>query len=434
MVTYPMGLSRADLDVLLRKVSRAQVLSIVDSSQRRIALWSGSVSAGKTFASLIACLIAVRSAPTNGLIVIVGNSIDTIYSNVISQLLNVELFGSAIVNQISYTPGATKAVILGREVLLVGAKDALSVGRIQGKTIGLAYVDEATLLKEPFWDMLITRLRVRGARLLGTMNPASLNHFIRTKWIMQADQQDVIHFHFTMRDNPSLPDWYIPQMERSFAGVFYDRMINGIWTNAAGAVYPMWDPEKHVIRFENMPRISRVVGTGIDFGTSNATAALMLGVTAEHQPRLVLMDEWRYDPRDHHGHRLAPSDQAARYKAWLSSGHQPREASMPPEFQIIDPAAAHFQEELFKVGVTTWHADNAILPGIATVSRLLDSGRFVITDRCAGWMSEVTEYRWSDKATAEGRDEPVTENDHSLDGGRYILHTTRQSYEYDIAA
>jgi PBSX family phage terminase large subunit len=429
-----MGLSQAALDALLRKISAKQLLSIVDSAQRRIALWSGSVSAGKTFASLIAFLIALRNAPTNGLIVIVGNSIDTIYSNVISQLLSVELFGSAVVAQISYTPGATKAIILGREVLLVGAKDALSVGRIQGKTIALAYVDEATLLKEPFWDMLVTRLRVRGARLLGTMNPASLNHFIRTKWILKADVQDVIHFHFTMYDNPSLPDWYIPQMERSFAGVFYDRMVKGIWTNAAGAVYPMWNPAKHVIPFEAMPRVTRIIGTGIDFGTTHATSAMMLGVTAEDRPRLVMMDEFRYDPADHDGQRLAPSTTAANYRTWLAQAHHPQPSPLRPEFQIIDPAAAHFQEELFKLGITTWHADNDVLPGIATISRLLENDLMVVTDRCKGWVSEVTEYRWSDKATAEGNDEPVKERDDSLDAGRYITHTARQSYEYDIAA
>jgi PBSX family phage terminase large subunit len=265
-----MELDGAFMAALLRKISRNQLLSIVDSAKRRIALWSGSVSAGKTFASLIAFLLAVRVAPTNGLIIIVGNSLDTIYTNVFTQLMNPELFGSAVVSQIKYTPGATKAWILGREVILVGANNAASVARIQGKTVGLAYVDEATLLLEPFWDMLITRLRVEGARLLGTMNPASMNHWIRLKWIMQADAQDVIHFHMTMLDNPSLPAWYVAQMERSFAGVFYDRMILGKWTNAAGAVYPMWNPERHVIPFEEMPKIARVLADGIDFAVSHA--------------------------------------------------------------------------------------------------------------------------------------------------------------------
>jgi len=46
-----------------RLLSRKQITSIVDSTRRTLALWSGSVSAGKTIASLIAFLLAVRVAP-----------------------------------------------------------------------------------------------------------------------------------------------------------------------------------------------------------------------------------------------------------------------------------------------------------------------------------------------------------------------------------
>ena len=65
-----------------RHSSRAQTLSIVDSARFKIALWFGSVSAGKTVASLFAFLIAVRLAPSSGLIVIVGKSLQTVYQNV----------------------------------------------------------------------------------------------------------------------------------------------------------------------------------------------------------------------------------------------------------------------------------------------------------------------------------------------------------------
>jgi PBSX family phage terminase large subunit len=433
-----MTLDSTFLAALLKRISRKQLLSIVDSPSRRIALWSGSVSAGKTFASLIAFLIAVRNAPTNGLIVVVGNSLDTIYTNVFTQLMNAELFGTAVVSQVKYTPGATRAMILGREVILVGANNAASVKRIQGKTIALAYVDEATLLLEPFWDMLITRLRVEGARLLGTMNPASMNHWLRKKWILAADAQDVIHFKMTMLDNPSLPQWYIDQMKRSFAGVFYDRMILGKWTNAAGAVYPMWDPARHVIRFDQMPRIERVVGVGIDYGTSNASAALMVGLTRPEQGtkrRLILMDEWRYDPRDHHGATLAPSDQAKQYVQWLGKAHMPHEGTIAPEYHVVDPAASHFSAELRKFpGLQLANASNAVLKGIGTVSGLLANDQLLVTDRCPGFTSEVSEYRWDSKATDEGLDAVVKEDDHSLDAGRYGIHTTRSSWQYALDA
>lgn len=417
-----------------RMVSRAQLLSIVDAMDWKLSLWYGSVSAGKTVATLFAFLMAVAKAPKNGIILVVGKTMTTVYQNVFVLFQDTSIFGAKIASEIHYTPGAASARILGREVMIVGANDAKSVGRIQGSTVALAYVDEAALLPEEFWNMLVSRLRVPGARLLATMNPASMNHWMRKKWILAGADKNLVSFHFTMKDNPNLPADYVADMERSFAGVFYDRMIKGEWTNAAGAIFSMWDPEKHVVPWESIERVHRVPGVGIDFGTSNASAALMLGVTVEPKPRLVLLDEFRYDPRDHNGARLAPSEQASRYRSWLAAKHVPQPMLPGPEFQIIDPAAAHFQEELFKLGVTTWHADNDVLGGIATVSRLLESERLVVADRCAGFLSEVTEYRWSDKATAEGKDEPIKEDDHSLDAARYVIHTARQTYEYDIAA
>ena len=229
------------LDDIAKLVSRAQILSLVDAQHKKLALWFGSVSAGKTVISLWAFLLAVAVAPRTGIIVIVGGSLQTIYQNIFVLFQNTTIFGSVITSQIHYTPGATSAVILGREVQLVGAKDAKAVGRIQGATVAFAYVDEAALLPEEFWNMLIPRLRVDGARLLATMNPASKNHWIRKKWILEAGTKNLIAFHFTMKDNPNLSAEYIADMEASFSGVFYDRMIKGEWTNAAGAVYPMWD-------------------------------------------------------------------------------------------------------------------------------------------------------------------------------------------------
>jgi PBSX family phage terminase large subunit len=424
-----------DLDYIFQRVSRAQLLSIVDSANRKIALWYGSVSAGKTVASLIAFLIAVRLAPRKGLIIIVGKTLATIYANVFVLLQDREIFGARIAAQVLYTPGATSAVILGREVLLIGANNAESVGKIQGKTVVLAYVDEAVLLPEAFWNMLVSRLRVDGARLLATMNPASMNHWMRKEWILKAADKNLIHFHFTMRDNPHLPAGYEADMQKAYSGVFYDRMIKGEWTNAAGAVYPMWDPARHIIPFAQMPKIKQVLGDGIDFGVSNASAALRVGITAERKPRLVLMDEWRYDPRDHHGATLAPSDQAAMYREWNKLPHTPYESFHRPDYNIVDPAALAFTAELRKFDeMELQPAHNGVLQGIGTVSRLLKNDQLIVTDRCKGWNTEVTEYRWDPKATAEGEDAVEKSDDHSLDAGRYGIHTTRQNWQYELEA
>jgi len=424
-----------NLSELERHVSKAQILSLVDASTRKLALWYGAVSSGKTVISLWAFLLAVRVAPRTGLILIVGRTMTTVYQNIFVLFQNTAIFGSTIASQIHYTPGAASAVILGREVMIVGANDSKAVGRIQGATVALAYVDEAALMPEAFWNMLVSRLRVDGARLLATMNPASMNHWIRKKWILEAATKNLVSFHFTMKDNPNLSAEYIADMEASYSGVFYDRMIRGEWTNAAGAVYPMWDPARHVIPFDRMPRLQDVIGIGMDYGTTNTTTALMLGLTDERGPRdeprarLVLMDEWGYAPADHNNVRLTDAALSKRFRDWLPEEHTPYPSDMKPRFIMLDPAAASFHEQLYRdlsgTGLAPWHADHAVSAGIATIGNLLDNDQLLVTDRCTGWQSEVTEYQWSDKATEKGEDEVVKVDDHYLDAGRYIAHSTK---------
>ena len=420
-----------------RHSSRAQTLSIVDSARFKIALWFGSVSAGKTVASLFAFLIAVRLAPSSGLIVIVGKSLQTVYQNVFVLFQNTSIFGSLIASQIQYTPGSTSARILGREVMIVGANDAKAVGRIQGATIALAYVDEAALMPEAFWNMLVSRLRVQGARLLATMNPASRNHWMRRNWIIPGAEKNVISFHFTMRDNPNLPAEYIADMERSYSGVFYQRMIKGEWTNAAGAVYPMWEPDRHMIRFDEMPPLRDIYGVGMDYGTTNATTGLMLGLTDEYKdgkpkPRLVLMDEWGYNSKET-GIRKTDAELSRDFRAWLPEDHTPYPSALHPRFIFLDPAAASFRVQLHQdlrgTGLSTWPADNSVLAGIATIGNLLENDQLVVTDRCPGWAGEVTEYQWDEKATEHGDDSVVKENDHYLDGGRYVTQSTKNYWQ-----
>ncbi|MEJ6554039.1 PBSX family phage terminase large subunit [Microbacterium esteraromaticum] len=424
-----------------RHSSRAQTLSIVDSARFKIALWFGSVSAGKTVASLFAFLIAVRLAPSSGLIVIVGKSLQTVYQNVFVLFQNTSIFGSLIASQIQYTPGSTSARILGREVMIVGANDAKAVGRIQGATIALAYVDEAALMPEAFWNMLVSRLRVQGARLLATMNPASRNHWMRRNWIIPGAEKNVISFHFTMRDNPNLPAEYIADMERSYSGVFYQRMIKGEWTNAAGAVYPMWEPDRHMIRFDEMPPLRDIYGVGMDYGTTNATTGLMLGLTDEYKdgkpkPRLVLMDEWGYNSKET-GIRKTDAELSRDFRAWLPEDHTPYPSSLRPRFIFLDPAAASFRVQLHQdlrgTGLSPWPAENSVLAGIATIGNLLENDQLVVTDRCPGWAGEVTEYQWDEKATEHGDDSVVKENDHYLDGGRYVTQSTKNYWQPQLA-
>ena len=401
-------------------LSYKQVASIVESGQKKIALWVGAVSAGKTIASLFAFLIAVKATRGAGLILIVGKTLQTIERNILDPLMDPRLFG-VFSQHVVHTKGSGTAVIMGRTVHLVGANDSRSEEKIRGSTVELAYVDEATLLPPGFWEMLISRLRVPGARLLATTNPGSTRHWLRLDWILQAAQKNMVVFHFTMDDNPSLTDDYIADMKASFAGVFYDRMIKGLWTNAEGAIYDMWDTAKHVVPWEKLPPMQRVLAVGVDFGTQHATSAIMLGLGYDR--RLYMMDELRIDVAEN-SLRKSPSQQSKMLRDWLKQPHHPEQHHLVPEWVIVDTAAADFRQELYVDGLATQGAKKDVAYGIGIVSSLLHKGLLIVSDRCTGWNNEVTDYVWDPKATERGVDEPLKTKDDSMDAGRYGVVTT----------
>ncbi|MGH3703022.1 MAG: PBSX family phage terminase large subunit [Agromyces sp.] len=395
------------------------------------------MSAGKTLVSLFAFFIAIRRTRGRGLIVIVGKTLQTIERNVIGEMQKPELFGR-LAKQVKHTTGSNTAIILGRVVHLVGANDARSEEKIRGSTIELAYVDEATLLPEGFWAMLLTRLRVAGARLLATTNPGSSQHWLRVKYILDADAQDMIVFHFTMHDNPLYFEGgdpgpgYIRTMEAAFrkSKLFFDRFIKGLWTNAEGAIYDGWDPAVHVIPWASLPPMYRLLGVGMDFGTQHATSVVLLGLGYDR--KLYLIDELRIES-DGQAQRQSPSLQAKAIAKWLKENHLPEHQGLRPEMLIADPAAlAHRQELRESEGIDTVPADNAVSYGIGLITSLLGRGLLLVSDRCWGVIKEMPDYAYDPKAAERGEDEPIKANDDSVDAFRYVITTTESEWRDEV--
>lgn len=401
-----------NIAALTKVLSPAQIRSIHQAGTTpQIALWSGAVSSGKTVASLLALLIAIAAAPDRGLIVIVGRTLQTIERNIFDPLQSAALFGT-LTSQVHHTTGSTLATILGRTVHLVGASDVRSEGRIRGATIALAYVDEATLVPQSFWMMLLSRLRVPGAKLLATTNPDGPGHWLRKDFIARADEVGMRYWHFTLDDNPSLEQEYIDRLKRQYTGLWYRRFIEGLWVLAEGAVYEGWDPDRHIIRGD-LPPLIRLPGVGVDYGTTNPFAALMLGVTQDG--RLCLTREWRWDSR-RQMRSLTDSEYSTRLRAWIGADR--------PEWVCVDPSAASFSTQLFRDGLMPTSANNAVLDGIRLVASMLAQDLLVVHESCTGWIDEVGGYVWDDKAALLGEDKPIKADDHSLDAGRYVVATT----------
>lgn len=401
-------------------MSPRQLQSLRESTTR-VSVWEGSIRSGKTIASLLRWLLFLGAAPRGGELVIVGRTRDACWRNIIGPLQDPTLFGQVAGHAVG-NHGAPTVSILGRKVHVLGASDAKAEKVIRGMTVAGAYVDEATVLPEEFFTQLLGRMSPPGAQLFATTNPDNPAHWLKRKFLDRlVDLPDWRCWHFTLDDNPALTDEYKTSIRREFTGLWFRRFVLGEWVAAEGAIYSMWDPAVHVIPWTRLPVMDRLLAVGIDYGTTNASTALLLGLGAG---RLWLVDEWRHDPAISRV-RLTDAQLSASLRDWLAIEHLPYPSTLRPEWVAIDPAAASFKVQLHYDGVGSLvDADNDVAYGIRTTASLLGSRQLLVSDRCTGFISEAPGYAWSDKAAAEGRDAPLKVADHSLDGGRYAITTT----------
>jgi PBSX family phage terminase large subunit len=428
-----------DLDAVLAALSRKQIYSIVEADAA-INLWEGSVRSGKTIASIVRWLLFLQDPPADGELVMIGKTRDTVYRNVIEPMTKVSLFGE-VAKQVEYTPGAQTAMILGRRVHIIGANDAKSEPKIRGMTVAGAYVDETTILPKTFFDQLVARCSVEGARIFATTNPDNPSHWLRKEYMLRADAVELRSWHFGLADNPYLPAAYVERLKRTYTGLWYRRFVLGEWVLAEGSVYEAWDPARHVVN--TLPRIDTWLGVGLDYGASNPFAALAGGVGTgpDGVRRVYLTHEYRHDSRAAR-RQLAASEYSQELRDWLASAELPGETAVDgtaalglrPPWIYIDPAS-DFGNQLFYDGVTNYaNAVNAVVPGIQTMSSLIASDRLRVATVCKGFIDEVAGYSWDDAAAQRGEDRPIKVDDHSLDAARYLVHSTEHTWRRDVYA
>jgi PBSX family phage terminase large subunit len=399
-------------------LSRKQIASIVEA-QHRINAWEGSVRSGKTVASLLAWLIYVATAPRGGELVMVGRTRDSIARNIFAVLTNPALFGP-LASQIHYTNGAPTATVLGRLVHVLGANDAQAEPKVRGLTCAGAYVDEATTLPRTFFDQLVARCSVPGAKIFCTTNPDNPSHWFRKEYLLRPAETRLGSWHFTLDDNPALDAEYVAALKATYTGLWYRRFILGEWVASEGSIYDMWDSARYTV--DLLPQIVRWHAVGVDYGTVNPFVGLLVGQGVDD--RLYITSEYRHDSRAAH-RQLTDAQYSKNLRGWIGDNRA------APEWVLVDPSAASFMTQLWADGMSNvTPADNAVIDGIRTVSMALGAGIVSVHRSCAGLLDELPGYAWDDAAAAKGEDKPIKANDHSVDALRYALHSTVHNWRH----
>lgn len=210
----------------------------------------------------------------------------------------------------------------------------------------------------------------------------------------------------------------------------------------AGIVYDEWDEAFHVVTAEQLPRKFDEVIVGVDWGTANRGAMIVVGVDHAYVPPIGSLDgqelarAWVIEEHSHAG--LGYDD-----GGWwdIARGIQSR---WQPCAWYCDPAGGtdgylrQLKRALTGGGrADVYAADNEVRPGISTMRDLmhhsmmqeggdvLDAPRLYVLDGCSTVRRTLSSYRYKShpKIEDEFTEDPVKVDDHEPDALRYAVHT-----------
>jgi PBSX family phage terminase large subunit len=379
----------------------------------------GSVRSGKTNATAFAFMHAVNNCPDDN-IWMAGKSSTTIYDNVISLILHSPQF-KVFQPFCTWDQGKRILNFKDKKIKTVGIKDKGAIGYLQGKTMSLFYGDEMTLYPKEVIEMIHSRLSCSWSKAFGSMNPTFPQHIIK-QWIDAGLKGDPNYYslHFTLEDNPYVPFEYKERMKKS-TGIFYKRNYLGEWCLAEGAIFDFFDRSLFVRK--KPPRNAEYFIAGVDVGTSNAFACLIIGVSTGRydQSGYCFWVEREY---------FWDSKVTAKAKTNLEYAND-IEAFLEPygvRQLYIDPSAAAMKEEFRRKGLHPIDANNDVYNGITKMASEMQDGNLYVLDCCPNTIREIESYVWDPKASERGEDEPLKQDDHCMDALRYAIHSHKPSY------
>lgn len=294
-----------------------------------------------------------------------------------------------------------------------------------------AWMEEANAFTRQDYEEIIGRVRHTAAdwqQIILTTNPDAPTHWIY-KDLIQGGGAAV--YYSGAKDNPNNSPSYLSNLQK-MTGVMKDRLVDGKWVQAQGAIYEEFDPAVHMIDRDQCPEFVRRWRV-IDFGYSNPFVCQWWGEDADG--RL-----YRY--REIYVTRRLVEDLTPEIIR-LSEG------------ESIDATIADHDAEdratMEKHGIYTIPAIKEVGPGIQSVKgrmkvqpdgkpRLyLVRGALVYVDplleaekKPTCTEEEIPGYSWKKYEDGKpNKEEPIKLNDHGCDGMRYIVHYREQPEQWD---
>lgn len=380
----------------------------------RINLLYGSVRSGKTYVSLIMWALFVASMPENAEFLMVGKTLTTLKRNCLGLMQELE-------PSFTYSLSGKKAVLYGRTIWLEGADNERAENKIRGMTLSGAYIDELTLIPKSFYMMALSRLSMKGAKLIATTNPDSPSNYVYQE-IIQNEKIDKNVLKFTIDENTFLDPEYVTQLKKEYTGVFYTRFILGDFVRAEGVIYKDFadDPEPYL--YDSLPDGEKLhtISIGLDYGASQSHTALKVTGFSRGFRNVYILAE--HDIEGVH-------DPETLYREFKKFYDEIRRSYGSCQYVFADYGALG---QVLTAGLYNYCRRNGlpvrvndcvkgtILERIELVTSLMAQGRLKVHRSCKHMIQAFRDAVWDDKHEDERLDDGTSDID-SLDAFEYSI-------------
>ncbi|WP_427112426.1 PBSX family phage terminase large subunit [Megasphaera sueciensis] len=380
----------------------------------------GSIRSGKTVSMIDSFITWSLSKFSGEAFIIAGRSMGALKRNVIRPMQQI-LASKGFEYYYNRSEGY---ILIGDNVYyLFGASNESSQDVVQGLTAAGAFCDEAALFPESFIKQVIGRCSVEGSKLWFNCNPESPYHFLKKDYIDKAEEKHVFSLHFLLDDNLTLSQETKDRYRRSYEGLWYQRMILGLWVLAEGIIYDMFHDGLIYTDddWNNTLKSTCRRYVAMDYGTTNPMVFLDI---YDNEEDIYIQKEYYWDSKEKMKQKSDPQYEKD-YEEFIGEEE--------PDAVILDPSAASFRVLLQGSGHRVLEADNSVNDGIRMVSTMMTRKKLHINSRCVNTIRELRTYVWDEKASQHGEEKPLKVNDHACDALRYYVKTMVKDWRINDA-
>ena len=292
-----------------------------------------------------------------------------------------------------------------------------SIGATGG--LHITWLEEANRFVEDDFNEILARMRGSGVtwrQIILTTNPDAPMHWIYRRLIVGGEAKV---YYSKAADNSYNPNEYVGNLQK-LTGVTKARLADGKWVQAEGAVYPDFDPSRHIIDPFEIPDTWRRV-RGVDFGLTNPFVCLWAAI--DDDGRIYIYREIYMTQRTVKRHSVTINAETGNEETEITVCDWDAEDRMTLDEEGIYNIQAN-KDVAYGINLITerlqWQADDKARLYIFR-NCLVEPDEALRGKRPMSITEEFPSYAWAkDLNGGVKKDQPQKVNDHAMDCLRYI--------------